>query len=140
MQSDPSVEQSSAPRPSSGWWRGLLLGIVLLLAIVVWFENSSDAGRACFDENTFCAFGGPPKLWLGRVYTRTGAPASFATVQYFFRSVFPPPVSVVADRRGRYCIRWPAESIEASASATLHGPGGVPDPATSRSPRPPAGR
>jgi hypothetical protein len=89
--------------------------------------NLVKPSNECGVDNPGCALAGPDRLWLGRVFTSSGSPAAYANVQYSFTSELVPPVTVVSDREGRYCIRWPAESEPAGVAVTTRAAGGPPD-------------
>lgn len=91
-------------------------GVISVVAATYLFMNSGKAHNQCFDENTSCIAPGPGRTWLGRVYTRSGQPASFATVDYFLDGSNG-PTRVRTDRAGRFCIRWTNHSDGAGAVA-----------------------
>ena len=127
MDADPTRIERTPPLLRRRSMRALVAVPIVIAAVVVMFLNSIGAHFKCFDENTSCARGGPPRLWLGRVYTQQGAPAAFATVTYYFESVRGGP-TLVTDSEGRYCLRWPPEESPAYATALTRRPGGRPDP------------
>jgi hypothetical protein len=95
------------------------LGAVLAASILILLANFASGSAACGTENSGCARAGPARLWLGRVFTRDGRPATRAVVEYLFDSnrskggVSRTPVTASTDSEGRYCLRWPAESSTA---------------------------
>lgn len=59
--------------------------------------------------------------WQGRVFTPEGRPAAGAVVRYGFESMRArgsqgEHVEVRTDQSGRFCFRWPSESVTASVS------------------------
>jgi hypothetical protein len=123
---------SVAPPPLHSWpLVSLIVGVVVVLGIVVAFVDLLGAYGQCGVENNGCAAAGPPRLWLGRVFTRNGAPAASATVRYYFASVSSlsvVPFTLVTDREGRYCLRWPNESQSPYVLVVARAAAGAPDP------------
>jgi hypothetical protein len=108
------------------WTRALVAILVVVVSIIVVFLNVVGAHFRCFDEDAYCAQGGPPVDWIGRVYAPTGAPAAHANVRFWFYSTRGGP-TVVTDNEGRYCVRRLAE-LAGYVSATTSSTNGPPDP------------
>jgi hypothetical protein len=94
-----------------------LFGASLVACVVL--AGNTVAVVHCGLENSYCAHGGPPHRWEGRVFTTGVRPATQATVSYAFSSNGTNhPISLTTDARGRYCLRWPRERVTAFVSAS----------------------
>lgn len=105
---------------------GLAAGVLVI--------NVAAGVIECGGENSFCARAGPPRLLRGRVYASDGAPATAATLLFYFDSIQPRrrqsvrEYAVRADAQGRFCLSWPVERSTAGIRAVHVLGGSAPDP------------
>jgi hypothetical protein len=77
------AESGAAVRLPSGPVARIVV-VVVLFCSFIWAWNVVAGMGVCTVENSGCALAGPPRLWLGRVFTRA---AAGATVHYYFSSL-----------------------------------------------------
>src|SRR5450755_2097499 len=122
--------ETVARRLIPGWATPLIVGVVVMLGIFIPIYNALQPAKYCGDENSGCALSRSAERFLGRVFTRDGAPAAGATVRYDFPSLQTRAVAVSTDHEGRYCLRWGAVESQGPFfdSVVIRGAGGPPDP------------
>ena len=99
-----------------------LTAIVLTACIVVLVATIGGGAIGCGD---YCAEGGAPQHWAGRVFDVDGKAAARATVDLYFMYQSPPPVAVTADENGRFCLLWPSAGAGAAITVVTHGASGA---------------